>query len=155
VYHILFDVLTIWWRLEIIMIIMTNTSELRTTRIISPAARIRHLYVTSGLWLRIFRPLDFCCTECTSAIHATGFTILPGKISFLRRKLSDKIYCRSKFKIIWDLWWAKWRWDRSFSEFSPCQYNFIVALHIHISSGIRTIEPLVAAVQRHSLTPST
>jgi hypothetical protein len=27
----------------------------------SPAVRLHHLYVTSGLGLRIFRPLDFCC----------------------------------------------------------------------------------------------
>jgi hypothetical protein len=35
-----------------------------------------------------------------------------------------------------------------------CQYS-IVAVHTHISSGGSTIGPLVAAIQRHSLTPST
>jgi hypothetical protein len=28
----------------------------------SPAVRLRHGYVASALGLRIFRPLDFCCT---------------------------------------------------------------------------------------------
>jgi hypothetical protein len=37
----------------------------------------------------------------------------------------------------------------------PCQYHYTVALHTHTSSGGRTIGPLVAAVQRHSLTIST
>jgi hypothetical protein len=30
-----------------------------------PTVRLRHRYVTSALGLRKFRPLDFCCTECT------------------------------------------------------------------------------------------
>jgi hypothetical protein len=46
--------------------IRTNARRLRTTRIMSPAVRLRHLYVTSGMEIRVFRPLDFCCTECTS-----------------------------------------------------------------------------------------
>jgi hypothetical protein len=37
----------------------------------------------------------------------------------------------------------------------PCQYHSTVALHTHISSEGWTIGPLVAAVQRHSLIPST
>jgi len=36
-----------------------------------------------------------------------------------------------------------------------CQYHSTMALHTHISPGGRTIGPLVTAVQRHSLTPST
>jgi hypothetical protein len=35
----------------------------------SRAVRLRHLYVTSGMGLRIFRPLDFCCTGCTYKIR--------------------------------------------------------------------------------------
>jgi hypothetical protein len=38
---------------------------------------------------------------------------------------------------------------------SLCQYYCTVALHAHILSGGRTIGPFVAAVQRHSLAPST
>jgi hypothetical protein len=37
----------------------------------------------------------------------------------------------------------------------PCQYHFNVALYSHTSSGRWTTNPLEAAVQRHSLTPST
>jgi hypothetical protein len=46
---------------------------------------------------------------------------------------------------------------RFISEFFgfPCQYNSTVALRTHVSSGGWTIDPLVTAVQRHSLTPST
>jgi hypothetical protein len=58
---------------------------------------------------------------------------------------------------MWDLWWEKWHWDSLFSEFFsfPHQYHSTVALSIHISSGGWKISPLVAAVQRHHLTPST
>jgi hypothetical protein len=35
-----------------------------------------------------------------------------------------------------------------------CQYHSTMVLHIHISPEGRTIGPLVAAVQGHSLTPS-
>jgi hypothetical protein len=34
----------------------------------------------------------------------------------------------------------------------PCQYHSIVSLYTHVSSGERTVCPLVAAVQRRSLT---
>jgi hypothetical protein len=37
----------------------------------------------------------------------------------------------------------------------PCQYHSTVTLHSHITLGGRTIGPLVAAVQRYNLTPST
>jgi hypothetical protein len=40
------------------------------------------------------------------------------------------------------------------SSVFPCQYHSTVVLHTHISSGGWTICPLVAAVQRRSLTPS-
>jgi hypothetical protein len=58
---------------------------------------------------------------------------------------------------MWDLWWTKWHWDCFSSAFFgfPCQYNSTVTLHTHISSGGWTINPMVAAVQRHSRTPST
>jgi hypothetical protein len=36
----------------------------------------------------------------------------------------------------------------------PCQYHSTVALQTHISSGGYAIGSVVAAVQRHSLTPS-
>jgi hypothetical protein len=39
------------------------------------------------------------------------------------------------------------------SSVFPCQYHSTVVLHIHVLSGGRTIFPLVAAVQRRSLTP--
>lgn len=45
---------------------------------------------------------------------------------------------------MWDFWWAKWHWDRSFPS------SLIL-----ISSGGWTLGPFVAAVQRHSLTPWT
>jgi hypothetical protein len=42
---------------------------------------------------------------------------------------------------MWDLWWTKWPWDRTFSELFgfSCQYYSILA-------------PLEAVVQRHSTT---
>jgi hypothetical protein len=47
-------------------------------------------------------------------------------------------------------------WIRFFlsSSVFPCQYNFTLAPHTHIPGG-RAIGPLVAAVQRRSLTAST
>jgi hypothetical protein len=41
------------------------------------------------------------------------------------------------------------------SSIFPCQYHFTMALHAHTSSGRWTVDLLVTAVQRHSLTPST
>jgi hypothetical protein len=41
------------------------------------------------------------------------------------------------------------------SRVFPYQYHSTVALHIHISSGGWRISPLVATVQRHTLTPLT
>jgi hypothetical protein len=43
----------------------------------SPAVRMRHLYITYGMRLRIFQPLDFCCTGCTYLvlIHALSSVI--------------------------------------------------------------------------------
>jgi tetrahydromethanopterin S-methyltransferase subunit E len=46
------------------------------------------------------------------------------------------------------------RFTPSSSVFSS-QYHFTLARHAHISSGWWTVGPLVAAVQRHSLTSST
>jgi hypothetical protein len=37
----------------------------------------------------------------------------------------------------------------------PCQYNSSLAVHTHMSPGGWTTGPLVAAVQRHNLSPST
>jgi hypothetical protein len=59
---------------------------------------------------------------------------------------------------MWDLWWTKWHWDRFLVrvlKFFPCRYNSTVALCTHTSPGGWTICPLMAAVQRHGLTPST
>jgi hypothetical protein len=36
----------------------------------SPVVRLRHLYLTSGLGLRIFRPLHFCCTVYVRVFRA-------------------------------------------------------------------------------------
>jgi hypothetical protein len=57
---------------------------------------------------------------------------------------------------MWDLWWTKWHWDTFLSEFfgSFCQYHSTIFLHTHVSSRGWTICPLVAAVQRCSLTSS-
>jgi hypothetical protein len=56
------------------------------------------------------------------------------------------------------LWWTKWRRDRFRSEF----VGFLLSISFHrgsslsfISSGGWTIGPLLAAVQRHSVTPWT
>jgi hypothetical protein len=53
-----------------------------------------------------------------------------------------------------DLCWTKWQWSRFISELlgCPCRYYSTVAPQAHMSSGRRTISPLVAAVQKHSLT---
>jgi hypothetical protein len=50
----------------------------------------------------------------------------------------------------------KWYWDRFFSEFFgfPCHYHSITLPQSLLSSGGWTTCPSVAAVQRHSLTPS-
>jgi hypothetical protein len=58
---------------------------------------------------------------------------------------------------MWDLWWIKWHWDRSFSEF----LSFQLSISFHCGSpywyiaGGWIIGLLVAAVQRHRLTPQT
>jgi hypothetical protein len=48
----------------------------------------------------------------------------------------------------WDLWWTKWHCGRTFPSYT-------VALRAYVSSGGWKVGPLVAAVQRHSLTPLT
>jgi hypothetical protein len=59
---------------------------------------------------------------------------------------------------MWDLWWTKWHWDRFFTEFFSFSLSVSLfhqdSIFILPSSGGRTIGPLVAAVQRYSLTPS-
>jgi hypothetical protein len=54
------------------------------------------------------------------------------------------------------LWWTKWHWGRYFSEFCgfSLQCHSTVFLHTCILPGGWTICPLVAAVQRRSLTLS-
>jgi hypothetical protein len=53
-----------------------------------------------------------------------------------------------------DLWWTKRRWHQFFlcTLMFSTVYHSTKALQNHISGGC-TIDPLVAAVQRHSLTP--
>jgi hypothetical protein len=55
---------------------------------------------------------------------------------------------------MWDLWWTEWYWDRFSSEF----FGFPLSVSFHrrsnSSAGRWTVCPLVAAVQRRSLTPS-
>jgi hypothetical protein len=46
------------------------------------------------------------------------------------------------------------RYPQSSSVFH-CQYHSTVALHTHVPPGKRTVGPLVAAIQRHGLTPLT
>jgi hypothetical protein len=58
---------------------------------------------------------------------------------------------------MWDLWWAKWRRGRVFSENFrlPCQFSFYQLLHTHqLSSWAGTIDQLVVGVPSGlSLTP--
>jgi hypothetical protein len=60
---------------------------------------------------------------------------------------------------MWNLWRTKRHWDRFLSEFLvlPCQHYSTAYFHTltGLSSAGWTIGPLVAAVQRHSLNPST
>jgi hypothetical protein len=60
---------------------------------------------------------------------------------------------------MWCLSWVKWHWDRFRFEFfglpQSVLYHSTVDLRAHISSGRRTVSPLMAAVQRHCLTPTT
>jgi hypothetical protein len=55
---------------------------------------------------------------------------------------------------MWDLWQAKWHWERVFSEFFdfPCQHHSTVALHSHACRGW-AVGLMMAAVKRHRLTP--
>jgi hypothetical protein len=58
---------------------------------------------------------------------------------------------------IWNFWWTKWHYDRSFSEFFgfPVSISFCRGSpHSYVIWGW-TISPLVGTVQRHSLTPVT
>jgi hypothetical protein len=74
-----------------------------------------------------------------------------------RRPLTAEAGIRARVSPCGVLWWAKWHWDRFFPSSSVflCQYHSTVGLHTHVSSGGQTIGPLVAAVQRHNMTPST
>jgi hypothetical protein len=58
---------------------------------------------------------------------------------------------------MWDLWWTKWHWGRlSLSFFSfLLSMSFHHVFHAHISPEGWGIGPLVAAVQRHNVTPLT
>jgi hypothetical protein len=42
----------------------------------SPTVRLCYRYITSALGLRIFWPLDFCCTECTFPYLTFNFIFL-------------------------------------------------------------------------------
>jgi hypothetical protein len=54
----------------------------------------------------------------------------------------------SAVRIVRHLWWTN-------QEFLSCRYHSTMVLHAHILPGQWTIGPLVAAVQRRKLTPST
>jgi hypothetical protein len=41
------------------------------------------------------------------------------------------------------------------SQSFHCHYHSTMAVNTHISTGVRTIDPIVVALQRHFLTPST
>jgi hypothetical protein len=58
---------------------------------------------------------------------------------------------------MWDFWWTKWHWNWSFLRLIrfPCQYHSTVAVSTYTLSGRRTIGPLVAAAQRHNVSPPT
>jgi hypothetical protein len=58
---------------------------------------------------------------------------------------------------MWILWWSKWHWDRFFPRSSvlPSQFYSNMTFHTDISSGRWIIGSLVAAVERHCLTPLT
>jgi hypothetical protein len=58
--------------------------RLRTTRIMSPAVLLHHHYVTSGLGLGIFRPLDFVAKGLRCSLEFVvgdrhGHSLLPVK----------------------------------------------------------------------------
>jgi hypothetical protein len=61
----------------------------------------------------------------------------------------------------WDLWWTNWQWDRVvyvFFGFHVCIIPPVLSTLIYdlsSSTWAWTIDPFVAAVQRHCLTPST
>jgi hypothetical protein len=73
-----------------------------------------------------------------------------------RRPLTEEFRVRARVNPF-GIWGGRSGTTTGFSPSSsvfPCQYHFIVVLHIHISSGGWTVSPLVAAVQRRSLDPS-
>jgi hypothetical protein len=57
--------------------------------------------------------------------------------------------------ICYRLCWLDCQWPLVDESVSPCRYHSTMVLHAHISPGGWTIGPLVAAVQRRGLTPST
>jgi hypothetical protein len=69
----------------------------------SSAVGLRHLYVTSGLGLRIFRPLDFCCRRQFNPFRADvryrylSVSTLAGKLLFIRLR-----YTRVAWKLLKD-----------------------------------------------------
>jgi hypothetical protein len=121
--------------------------------------KIRNSRIISGSEV----PHGLFCGRKRSTLRST---ILQTKVQTEGRAKAQAVSCRSHTsdirvsrsgQFLRDLWWTKWHWDRVFSEFFvvPCQYHSTVALHTHVSFLDWTIGLLVAAVQRHSLTPST
>jgi hypothetical protein len=97
-------------------------------------------------FLRYFGP---CCSLIATSLASSDQSF---RRPWLRRLVAGPGSC--PVQSMWDLWWTKWHWDRFLSEFLgfPCQYHSTVAYHTHTSSGGRTIDPLVTAVQRHCVT---
>jgi hypothetical protein len=42
-----------------------------------------------------------------------------------RRPLTAEVQVRSRDQSMWDLWWAKWHWDRVFPEY----FGFLCQFH--------------------------
>jgi hypothetical protein len=101
--------------------------------------------------------VQFICAElqCTDVKNQQTMNIdqtismLGGYSSASHRRGPGSCLVQSK----WDLWLTKWHWDRVFSEF----FGFTLSVSFHRSSrdSYITWGMLVAAVQRHNLTPST
>jgi hypothetical protein len=73
-----------------------------------------------------------------------------------RRPLTAEPRIRARGQVMWNLSWTKWHWDRVFSEF----FDFPLSISFHrcsaqscIIGGMKKCRK-VAAVQRHSVTPS-
>jgi hypothetical protein len=55
----------------------------------------------------------------------------------------------------WDFWWAKWYWDKLFSESMSLTVLLIIPsiLHSYLSSGLGQLVHFIQQCQRAQLTP--